>query len=100
MDRTSRRLAAKRRLKLIQGDQANGPLVPPTRAARFARALHGFLVRYYAKHADIAPTEACAAALQVASSLALDVSGDREGFLIVAAHFYDGEAQFRASRKP
>lgn len=100
MNRQQRRAAAKGRLKVIQGEKPAGNEVPDTPAARFARSLHQYLVTYYAKHPDLARTEACAAALQVASGLALDVGGDREGFLIAAGHFYDGEANFRATRGP
>jgi hypothetical protein len=97
MNRAQRRAQKGKRLKMIQGDKPeDAPSVDMTQpAGRFAYHLHEFIVRYFVKNPDLAPTEACAAALQVAAKFGVEVGGDADGFVVAARHFFEGEEAAR-----
>lgn len=102
MNRAQRRALKAGRMKLIEGGKhPDAPSVDMTKpAGRFAFHLHEFVVRYVARNPDLAPTEACAAALQVASKFAVELQGDEEGFVVAARHFFNGEWQARRGATP
>jgi hypothetical protein len=97
MNRAQRRAQNARRLRAIQGGKhPDAPSVDMTKpAGRFAFYLHDFITRYVAKNPDLAPTEACAAALQVAAKFGVELGGDEDGFVVAARHFFSGEEKAR-----
>jgi hypothetical protein len=102
LNRAQRRALKGGRMKLIEGGKhPDAPSVDMSQpAGRFAFYLHEFIVRHFARNPDLDRTAACAAALQVAAKLAIELDGNEEGFVVAARHFFTGEWQARRGAPP